>query len=227
MRQRVAEHRERGYRGHSIKIGALNSEGGPALDAARIEECLADRQPGEYFLADANGGMSVESALRLINLLPEKIDFVFEAPCATWRECVSFKLQCRLPIIWDELAITDDNVMQMISENASDGISIKISKNGGLTHCRRQRDFCVTAGYTMNVQETVGTDIAYAAILHLAQSIPERYLTCISKTSDLVTTKVADFDIPLIDGGVEAPMKPGLGIAPNIEVFGSPIATWA
>ena len=79
----------------------------------------------------------------------------------------------------------------------------------------------------MNVQETVGTDIAYAAILHLAQSIPERYLTCISKTSDLVTTKVADFDIPLIDGGVEAPMKPGLGIAPNIEVFGSPIATWA
>ncbi|HWD06311.1 MAG TPA: hypothetical protein VG674_28110, partial [Amycolatopsis sp.] len=28
MRRRVAEHRARGYRGHSIKIGALDSEGG-------------------------------------------------------------------------------------------------------------------------------------------------------------------------------------------------------
>ncbi len=43
MRERVAEHRSRGYRGHSIKIGALDSEGGPALDAERITACLADR----------------------------------------------------------------------------------------------------------------------------------------------------------------------------------------
>ena len=42
MRRRVADHRAQGYRGHSIKIGALDSEGGPALDAERIAACLAD-----------------------------------------------------------------------------------------------------------------------------------------------------------------------------------------
>jgi len=36
MRARVADHRHRGYRRHSVKIGALDSEGGPALDAERI-----------------------------------------------------------------------------------------------------------------------------------------------------------------------------------------------
>ncbi len=35
MRARVADHRDRGYRGHSIMVGASPTEGGPALDAAR------------------------------------------------------------------------------------------------------------------------------------------------------------------------------------------------
>src|SRR6185503_10825575 len=30
MRARVADHRARGYRAHSVKIGALDAEGGPA-----------------------------------------------------------------------------------------------------------------------------------------------------------------------------------------------------
>jgi hypothetical protein len=34
-----------------LKIGALDSEGGPALDAERIKAALADRQAGEYFHA--------------------------------------------------------------------------------------------------------------------------------------------------------------------------------
>jgi hypothetical protein len=34
-----------------LKIGALDSEGGPALDAERIKAALADHQAGEYFHA--------------------------------------------------------------------------------------------------------------------------------------------------------------------------------
>ena len=71
MRARVADHRARGYRGHSVKIGALDAEGGPALDAERIIASQADREPGEFFLVDANGGLTVESALRLFALLPQ------------------------------------------------------------------------------------------------------------------------------------------------------------
>ena len=62
MRRRVAEHRARGYLGHSIKIGALDSEGGPALDAERIAASLADKRPGEFFIVDANGGLIPETA---------------------------------------------------------------------------------------------------------------------------------------------------------------------
>ena len=66
MRASVARHRKAGFRGHSVKIGAGEAEGGPALDAERIGACLADRQPGEWYLADANGGMTPESVLRMM-----------------------------------------------------------------------------------------------------------------------------------------------------------------
>src|SRR5262249_36964817 len=95
MRRRVAEHRALGYLGHSVKIGD-----DPVIDAARIAVALADKQPGEFFIVDANGGMTVESALRTLRLLPHGLDFVLEAPCATWRECVSLRRRTDVPIIF-------------------------------------------------------------------------------------------------------------------------------
>jgi L-alanine-DL-glutamate epimerase-like enolase superfamily enzyme len=187
MRRRVAEHRQLGYLGHSVKIGD-----DPALDAARIEASLADKRPGEFFIVDANGGMTVETALRLLRLLPAGLDFVLEAPCASWRECVSLRRRTDVPIMWDELAASDSSVAQLVADDAAEGINLKISKNGGLTACRRQRDACIAAGLTMSVQDTTGSDIAFAAIVHMGQTIPKKFLRCVLESRDMVSIKTAD-----------------------------------
>jgi L-alanine-DL-glutamate epimerase-like enolase superfamily enzyme len=227
MRSRVARHRQMGYRGHSIKIGALDSEGGPALDAERIGACLADRRPGEFFLVDANGGMLPETALRMLRLLPPGLDFVLEAPCATWRETASLRKRCPVPIIMDELAELDGDVSRIVSEDIADGIGLKVSKAGGLTRGRRHRDICRAAGLTISVQDTVGSAIAFAGIVHLGATVPERNLRCILDCRDMVTLVVADFDAPVTAGGVLAPKAPGLGITVRREVLGDPVARWA
>lgn len=227
MRRRVADCRARGFRGHSIKIGALDGDGDPALDAARITESLADRQPGEFFLVDANGGLTPEIALRLLRLLPAGLDFVLEAPCASWRETISLRRRCHVPIIIDELAQHDEDIARIIADDAADGIGLKISKSGGLTHARRQRDIARAAGLTMSVQDTVGSAIAFAAIAHLGQTVPQRLLRCILDCRDMVSIETAAFDAPVIDGGVLAPQAPGLGIAVRRDVLGEPVARWA
>lgn len=226
MRARVQTYRERGFLAHSVKIGASEAEGGPALDASRVEACLADRQAGEYFLADANGGMSVEHALRMLRKLPADIEIVLEAPCETWRETVSLKKRCNLPIHMDELALDDKSIAQIIAEDAADGISLKISKAGGLTQARKQRDLCRATGLTLDVQDTVGSDVAYATILQMGQTIPRRTLTCVAECRYVDCGGIADFDVPLIDGGVLAPTRPGLGIDINIDAMGEPVMTF-
>jgi L-alanine-DL-glutamate epimerase-like enolase superfamily enzyme len=222
MRKRVAEHRARGYTGHSVKIG-----GEPRVDAARIAASLADAKPGEFFIVDANGGMTVESALRMLRLLPDGLDFVLEAPCATWRESVSLRRRTDVPIIFDELATSDASIVQLVAEDAAEGIGLKISKNGGLTHGRRHRDICLAAGYTISVQETTGSDIAFAAIVQLGQTVPERNLRCLLESRDMVSLKTADGDFDVSDGHVVAPDTPGLGIVPRLDVLGGPVASYS
>jgi L-alanine-DL-glutamate epimerase-like enolase superfamily enzyme len=221
MRRRVGDHRERGYRAHSVKIGD-----DPWLDAARIEASLADKRPGEFFIVDANGGMTVETALRMLRLLPPGLDFVLEAPCATWRECVSLRRRTDVPIIWDELAASDSSVAQLVADDAAEGIDLKITKNGGLTRCRRQRDICIAAGLTMSVQDTTGSDIAFAAIVHMGQTIPRKLLRCVLESRDMVSVKTADGDFRVIDGRVTAPATPGLGVTPRLDVLGAAVATY-
>ncbi|NGO53878.1 mandelate racemase/muconate lactonizing enzyme family protein [Allomesorhizobium camelthorni] len=227
MRERVVEHRSRGYLGHSIKIGALDHEGGPMLDSERIRACLADRQPGEYFIADANGGLVPETAMRMLRLLPDGLDFVLEAPCSTWRETLSLRRHCTVPIILDELVMEDENLARLIALDAADGIGLKITKAGGLTPSRRQRDLCRAAGLTMSVQDTVGSDIAYAAIVHMGATVPPRLLRCILNSRDMVTLETARFDPVMRDGRVLPPDAPGLGINVNREALGAPVQAWS
>lgn len=223
MRANVAAHRAKGYTSHSVKIAGDD----PVLDAARATSALADRRAGEYFIVDANGGLSVESALRFLRQLPRELDFVFEAPCATWRENVSLRKRSSVPVIFDELATSEASIVQMIADDAADGIGLKISKAGGLTRARRQRDICLAAGYTVSVQETAGSDVAFAAIVHLAQTVPGRSLRSVLEVRDMVGLKTADGEFDVVDGCVAAPSAPGLGIEPRLDVLGDVVASYS
>ena len=197
------------------------------MAAALVAAGVADRQPGEFYVVDANGGFCTETALRWLRLLPQDLDFVLEAPCPTWRECASLRRKTNVPIVFDELATNDASIVQLIAEDAADGINLKISKAGGLTKARRQRDICVAAGLTVSVQDAAGSDIAWAAIVHLGQTIPERYLRCVLNWSDMVTLKTADGAFGARNGRVSAPREPGLGIIPRLRILGEPVASYS
>ena len=91
-------------------------------------------------IVDANGGLTLEHTLRLLRILPVDLDIVLEAPCATWRETMPLRQRSSVPIMLDELVDSDTTESTIISTGIAEGVGLKISKNGGLTQCRRQRD---------------------------------------------------------------------------------------
>jgi L-alanine-DL-glutamate epimerase-like enolase superfamily enzyme len=121
---------------------------------------------------------------------------------------LSLRQRTARPIIFDELGDSDAAVAQIIANDAADGLGLKISKSGGLTKGRRQRDMSI------------------AAVVHLGQTIPRRFLRCVLDTRDMVAQEIAAFDCTLEDGGVYATSAPGLGVTPNMAVLGEPVATY-
>lgn len=227
MRQHVAELRENGYKGHSIKIGATQSDGGPGLDASRIEQALADAKQDEFFIVDGNGELTPEYMRRVLNLLPSELDFVLENPCETWRENVSLRRRSRIPIYFDELANSDEAILRAVTEDAVDGIGLKISTSGGLTRGRRHRDMCLAAGLPLSVQATTGSEIAFAALAHLGQTVPPEMLRCVLDPTHLLRVQTAKFNADVSDGMVTLSDAPGLGLQVDRDVLGDPIATYS
>ena len=66
----------------------------------------------------------------------------------------------------------------------------------------------IAAGLTMSVQDT-GSEIAFATLVHLGQTVPRRYLRSVLGCSDVVSPRVADCDIPVVAGHVSAAPAPG------------------
>lgn len=79
----------------------------------------------------------------------------------------------------------------------------------------------------MSCQETTGSDIAFAAIVHLGQAIPGIYLRLIQACRDMVTDKAADGNFEVKNGRVHAPTEPGLGIIPRLDVLGEAVASYS
>jgi len=78
----------------------------------------------------------------------------------------------------------------------------------------------------MSVQETTGSDIAFAAIVHLAQTVPKKYLRCVLECRDMVSLKTADGDYVVENGFISAPRSPGLGVSPRMDVLGDAVLSY-
>ena len=162
----------------------------------------------------------------MLSLLPDGLDFVLEAPCNSWRETLSLRARCTVPLLLDELVQSEEDIIHAIAQDACDGVGLKVSKQGGITSVLRQRTIASAAGMVMSIQDTTGSQISFAAILHLAQSTPRHLLRCALDPRMMVEAETATFDAPLINGGATAPDAPGLGITPNFATLGDPVAIY-
>lgn len=54
------------------------------------------------------------------------------------------------------------------------------------------RDLSIAAVYVMSVQETCGSDIGFAPLVHLGRTVPEKPLQCVLASRDMLSVTTAD-----------------------------------
>ncbi len=218
MRRSVEKYQSEGYKIFQLKVGGKIDE-----DISRIKACSDILAPEELLIADANTGWLMHEAVRVCSAVRDYSNVYIEQPCATYEENTSVRKQCQLPMLMDE-SMDDVHVLnRIITDKSADGINLKISKVGGLTKARMIRDLCVSVGLAMNVEDTWGSDIATAAISHLAHSTPPRYLLMSTDFNSYVSKDTADGAPKREHGCMRAPEGPGLGIEPKMAVLGKPL----
>ena len=217
MAKRVAGYRAEGYRRFQLKVG-----GDPMVDIERIHAVAGELQTGDRLIADANTGWLMHDALRVVRAVRD-VDVYIEQPCRTYDECLTIRRHSDHPFVLDEVIDSIDPLLRGHADRAMDVVNIKISKFGGLTKARQARDLCVSLGIAMTIEDSWGGDITTAAIAHLAHSTPTEYLFTSTDFNSYVTVSTARGAPQRAHGRMAAPLKPGLGIEPLMDVLGQPV----
>jgi L-alanine-DL-glutamate epimerase-like enolase superfamily enzyme len=217
MAAKVAAYRAEGYGRFQLKVG-----GDVETDVERIRAVSAELRPGDVLIADANTGWLRHEALRVVRAVRD-VDVYIEQPCPTYEECLGVRRRTGHPFILDESIDSVSSLVRAHSDEAADVVNLKISKLGGLTRARQARDLCVSLGLGMTIEDTWGGDIVTASIAHLAHSTPPRYLFTATDFNSYVTVRTADDAPQRVEGRMAAPVAPGLGVRPRMDVLGDPL----
>lgn len=217
MAAKAAGYREEGYRRFQLKVG-----GDPDTDIQRIFAVAAALMPGDRLVADANTGWVQHEAVRVARAVRD-VDVYIEQPCLSYEECLTVRRQTPHPFVLDENIDDLGILLRAKGDLAMDVVNLKISKFGGLTKVRQARDLCVSMGIGMTLEDSWGSDIATAAIAHLAQSTPTEFLFTTTDFNSYVTVSTAEGAPQRMNGKMSASTLPGLGIQPRMEALGDPV----
>ncbi len=221
MIQSIQEAAEKGYRWHSAKIGGHDV----AADLARMQAICRCAPPAANITFDINRAWTLAIAVQALNSIDVRNRI--EQPCETIEQCAHVAARVSQPIVLDECLHSFQDHLDAWRMNACEAIKIKPNRVGGLTKARQIRDFGISVGWQMHIEEVGGTAMADTAAIHLAASTPERFrLASWLCHEHLADDPIAGQGARNIDGYAEPPNLPGLGITPNEQQLGEPCATW-
>ena len=210
--------KDQGMTQFQVKLGADDDW---QADVARLEAVRNAVGPGLLVYGDWNCGADRLTATRVGRAVAH-LDVMLEQPCATIDECAAVRAATGLPMKLDENAHDIATLLEGHAKGCMDAAALKLSKFGGLSRTRAARDLCLTLGTQMCVEDTWGSDITTAAVLHLAASTPAQGLMNTCDLSHYVSPRLAPDAPTRANGRIAPPEGAGLGITPDTDLLGPP-----
>ncbi len=217
----IERYRARGYIAHSVKIG-----GNVERDIDRIRDVESIRKPGEILLYDVNRGWTRQQALRVMSTVQD-LSVMVEQPCETLDDIASIAGKHATPVSADESLVTLQDGTRIAREGIAEVFNIKLNRVGGLTKAARLRDIALAHGIDIFVMATGGSVMADTEALHLAATVPDDNFYAVWACQDMLTLDIAGGRGPRNrDGHLHLPEEPGLGVHPEEDALGDPVAVY-
>ena len=212
----------KGYTVHSAKVGGTDI----GLDIDRIEAISAALPVGHKVTFDVNRAWQPGVAIQILNSVSAR-DWV-EQPCETLAECAHVACRVANPIMLDECMHGFQDHLDAWKIGACEGVKVKPNRVGGLTKALQIRDFGVSVGWQMHIEDVGGSALADTAAIHLAASTPDRNrLASWLCHYHLAVDPVAGQGARNESGVAVPPSLPGLGVIPDLGKLGDPVGEYS
>ena len=222
MAQMAKDAYAKGIRQFQVKLGADHNNTADIARLRLVREAVGD---GPLVYGDWNCGATSLNAIRVARAVMDR-DIMLEQPCATLEECASVKKATGLAMKIDENAYDTASLLKAYDLGVLDVVAIKISKFGGIGASMRARDLCLHLGAMMCIEDTWGSDLVTFAAVHLGASTKSANLLNVCDLSGYVAPRLDPSAPSRMDGRITVPTAPGLGVTPNPDVLGQPLAQW-
>ncbi len=213
------ERLSQGYQRLQVKVGD-----DPIVDAQRVLAVRAAVGDEIVIFADANCGFSLSAARRFVRELGADGAGVFlEQPCATLSDCAHLRDSWIGPMVIDECITSLASLIEAHQMGIADGVTVKLTRVGGITPAIAIRDVAVQLGINVTVEDASGCNLADTTFAHLNASTPARLRTHTVDFDSWVT--ITHVDGPSArDGSFLRPQadSPGLGLTLREDVLGDP-----
>ncbi len=222
MSRMAVEAYDEGVRQFQVKLGADNDWQADAERLIKVREAVGS---GPLVYGDWNCGATRLDATRTGKAVAH-LDVMLEQPCRTIEECAAVRAATGLPMKMDENAHDTASLLKAYELGCMDAVALKLSKFGGLSAMRRARDLCLHLGAKMCIEDTWGSDITTACLLHLGAATRPASLMNVCDLSGYVSPRL-DARAPARQGGrIAPPDGPGLGVSPGLDKLGEPVAVF-
>ena len=182
-----------------VKVGSNASE-----DIARIN-VLRSLRPNAKLRIDANGLLSVEQAVSLLQLVGD-IEYI-EQPCATVEELRELKKRVDVKIVGDELLRKARDPFAIDLSGAVDYLMLKVQPLGGI---KRAHQLAQHHKLPVVVSSALESAVGINYGLTLAASFEDMNFDCGLGTGSLLAKNVAE--LPIVDGKIQIS-----DVVPNLE----------
>jgi O-succinylbenzoate synthase len=182
-----------------VKVGSNADE-----DIARIN-VLRSLRPNAKLRIDANGLLSVEQAVSLLQLVGD-IEYI-EQPCATIEELRELKKRVDVKIVGDEVLRKAKDPFAIDLSGAVDYLMLKVQPLGGI---KRAHQLAQHHKLPVVVSSALESAVGINYGLTLAASIEDMNFDCGLGTGSLLAKNVAQ--LPIVDGKIQIS-----DVVPNLE----------
>lgn len=219
----VKEKQGEGYPRIQTKVGGRSLD----EDIATIRKVGEIIRPDVKWAVDVNRGWSTQDAITA-SRLTENLAYVLEQPCNTYEDVAKIRAQVRHPIYLDESTEHLGIILKAAVDGTADGFGLKVTRLGGLSTMRTVRDVCHFARLPFSCDDAWGGDIIAAACVHLAATVnPALCEGAWIAASYIDGHYDEDRGLDVVNGWIDVPSGPGLGVTPKPGAFGEPIREYS